>query len=37
LTEMDHTQDLLTPRALPELLRALLISGIPPEPVDVGV
>jgi 8-oxo-dGTP pyrophosphatase MutT (NUDIX family) len=37
LTEMEHTQDLLTPRALPELLRALLISGIPPEPVDVGV
>jgi 8-oxo-dGTP pyrophosphatase MutT (NUDIX family) len=37
LTDMDDTTDLLTPRALPELLRALLISGIPSEPLDVGV
>jgi 8-oxo-dGTP pyrophosphatase MutT (NUDIX family) len=37
LTDMDATTDLMTPRALPDLLRALLISGIPAEPLDVSV
>ena len=37
LAEMDDTNDLLTPRALPQLLRALLVSGVPAEPLDVGV
>jgi len=37
LAEMDHTDDLLTPRALPALLRALLTDGVPAEPIQIDV
>lgn len=37
LAEMDRTDDLLTPRALPALLRALLAEGVPARPILVDV
>lgn len=37
LVEMDRTEDLLTPRALPSLMRALLAGGVPHEPIHVDV
>lgn len=37
LAEMDRTEDRLTPRALPALLRALFAAGVPAEPLNVEV
>ena len=37
LDELERSEELLSPRRLPELLRALLRDGPPREPLDVGV
>jgi 8-oxo-dGTP pyrophosphatase MutT (NUDIX family) len=37
LKQMDATSELLTPRALPELLRTLLREGLPSVPLDLGI
>jgi 8-oxo-dGTP pyrophosphatase MutT (NUDIX family) len=37
LAELDSTTDRLSPGRLPELLRRLLESGPPSEPIDAGV
>jgi hypothetical protein len=36
LDELERTTDELAPRALPALLRELLVSGPPPVPIHVG-
>ena len=37
LAELEHTQEVLVPRSLPQRLRELLEHGPPSAPIDVGI
>lgn len=37
VVELEAARELFAPRRLPELVRALLVDGPPPKPVDAGI